>query len=209
MQAIPRILQIPVVLLRKPVPHWLTLVLGGALFLYAFALLSSGLNKNWRLRHENQGATYSSQALAHRHLGLAETRGHDFFYNPHTGKKTAYGHHPPGLGLVLAGAFTMLGSQAPWAARSVPILFHLGSLALLLLLMRFFLERRSVLLGGLLMATLPESAFYGRMVGYEPLGLFCVRLQLYAYSAYRLQGGRGFLALLALAVILGGYECTI
>ncbi|MGE3537116.1 MAG: ArnT family glycosyltransferase [Candidatus Tectimicrobiota bacterium] len=174
------------------------------LFLYAGALLSIGMQKDWRLRHEDNGAFFSALALAHLHLGLAETRAHDVFYNPHTGEKVAYGHHPPGLALLLAAVFRLAGSEAPWAARLLPILFHLGSLCLLLLLLRLFWSRWRAWLGGLLLATLPQSAYFGRMVGYEPLGLFAVMLQLYAYSAYRLQGRRGALALLAAGVVFGG-----
>ncbi|HSX80340.1 MAG TPA: glycosyltransferase family 39 protein [Candidatus Saccharimonadia bacterium] len=183
---------------------WRCLAAWVVCFLYAGALLSIGITKDWRLRHEDNGAVYSTFALAHLRLGLAETRAHDFFYNPHTDEKTAYGHHPPGLGLVLAAVFKMVGSEAPWVARTVPILFHLGSLALLGRLLSLFLDRWSALLGGFLMATLPESAYFGRMVGYEPLGLFCVMLQLYTYSSYRLRGRRASLVLLAAGVILGG-----
>lgn len=185
-------------------PDWLLRCLVVGLFLYAGALLSIGIDRDWRLRHEDNGATYSTLALSHLHLGLSETRGHDFFYNPHTGEKIAYGHHPPGLALVLAATFQLAGSAQPWVARSVPLLFHLGSLAVLLRLLSLLLDRQSVVFGGFVMATLPESAFYGRMVGYEPLGLFCVMLQLYAYSAYRVQGHWWALWLLTLGVLLGG-----
>ena len=47
---------------------WLGLA---ALLLYAFLLLSIGLTADWRLRHEDNGAMFTTLALSHVRLGLA------------------------------------------------------------------------------------------------------------------------------------------
>ena len=90
--------------------RWIAL---GGLGLYAFGVLSIGLTRDWRLRNEDNGAMHTTLALSHLRLGLAQTRGHDLFYSPHTGQTIPYGHHPPATALVLAGAFALTGSDSP------------------------------------------------------------------------------------------------
>lgn len=178
----------------------------GALILaYAAALLSIGITRDWRLTHEDNGSTFSTMALSHVRLGLARTKGHDLLYNPRVGEGSTYGHHPPGLALSVAAGFVLLGSDAPWAARAVPIAFHLGSIALLMAWLRLWLSSASALFGGFAMATMAMGSFFGRMVGYEPLGLFAAMTQLYAYGLYHERGrSRRALALLGAGVVLGG-----
>ncbi|MEO6323476.1 MAG: glycosyltransferase family 39 protein [Thermoanaerobaculia bacterium] len=171
---------------------------------YALAVLSIGITKDWRLLHEDNGAFFSSIALSHLRLGLAETRGHDFFYEPRTGTKEAYGHHPPGLALVLAGALKVTGVEETWVVRSVPILFHTASVFLLVALSSLFLPEGLSLLGGFLLATLPMGAYFGRMPNYEPLGLCLVLVQLLAWAKLRLGAGRRALLLLGAGVMLAG-----
>jgi hypothetical protein len=175
------------------------LVLG----VYAFSLLSIGLTRDWRLRHEDNGAMHTTLALSHQRLGLSRTRGHDLFFNPHTGEATPYGHHPPATALIVAGAFSLTGSDSPAVARLAVIAFHLGSVFLLTRLLMEFFTPLQALLGGFVMATLPMSTYFGRMVNYEPLCLFAVMLQLYGYVRQKLADARG-LAWLVSGIVLGG-----
>ena len=188
----------------SPLTGWKAAAAFAVLGLYAFALLSIGLTRDWRLRHEDNGAFHTTLALSHVHLGLAKTRAHAVFYRPDTGQTRLYGHHPPAPALILAGAFVLTGSTAPWVARSVAVAFHLGSLIVLLLLLSRHVSTSAVWLGGLLMATLPMSAYFGRMMNYEPLCLFAMLLQLAGYAAFKHRGSRCGLALLAAAICLGG-----
>jgi hypothetical protein len=170
----------------------------------AASLLTIGLRKDWRLLHEDNGAFYTTIALTHLTAGLARTHAHDAFLDPRTGELSFYGHHPPALGLVLAGAFAATGSTGVAVARSVPIAFHLASLLVFVRLLGRLVRPGEALLGGFLLAILPLSAYFGRMVGYEPLCLFCVLVQLEAWLAYR-QGARGGLFRLVLGIVLGGF----
>jgi 4-amino-4-deoxy-L-arabinose transferase-like glycosyltransferase len=174
------------------------------LLLYAAAILSIGMSKDWRLLHEDNGAFQTSLALSHVRLGLARTRAHDVFFNPATGEATLYGHHPPGTALILAAVFAATGSAPPQAARLVSISFHLGSLVLLVTLLSRLFSKGAALFGGFLMATLPMSAYFGRMVNYEPLCLFAVLVQLTGYAAFRRDGSRQGLAWLAAGIVFGG-----
>jgi hypothetical protein len=179
-------------------------VTAAAILLLAAALLSIGLREDWRLLHEDNGALFTTLALSHLRLGLAETRAHDLFVVTATGERFPYGHHPPGVALLVAGAFATTGSDAPAVARSVPIAFHLGSALLLFSLLRRVVSTGGALLGLFLFAVLPMSAYFGRMVGYEPFGLFAVLLMLNGWIRYRKEGGRIGLGLLVAGIVFGG-----
>jgi 4-amino-4-deoxy-L-arabinose transferase-like glycosyltransferase len=173
------------------------------LAVYAFALLSIGLTRDWQLRHEDNGAMHTTLALSHQRLGLARTRAHDLFFNPHTGEAAPYGHHPPATALIVAGAFALTGSDSPAVARLAVIVFHLGSVLLVTRLLVEFFPPSRALLGGFLMATLPMSTYFGRMVNYEPLCLFAILVQLYGFVRYRLGHRRGLIWLVA-GILMGG-----
>ncbi|MFI5182274.1 MAG: glycosyltransferase family 39 protein [Thermoanaerobaculia bacterium] len=175
-----------------------------AILLLATALLSIGLREDWRLLHEDNGALFTTLALSHLKLGVMGTRAHDVFVVPATGERFPYGHHPPGVALLVAASFAVTGSDAPAVARSLAIAFHLGSAVLLLALLRRVVASREALFGLLLFAVLPMSAYFGRMVGYEPFGLFAVLLMLNGWTRHRMEGGRAGLGLLAAGIVLGG-----
>jgi 4-amino-4-deoxy-L-arabinose transferase-like glycosyltransferase len=174
-----------------------------AVALYSVALLSIGIRKDWRLLHEDNGAFHTTLALSHVKLGLARTRAHDLFFEPATGRSFPYGHHPPGLPLLVAAAFAVTGSDAPWVARSVAILFQTGSLLLFIAILRRFFPFRTALFGGLVFATLPMSSFFGRMVNYEALCLFAVLLQLMGLVSLEQSGFRRGRGVLCLGIVLG------
>ncbi len=179
-------------------------VTAAAILLLAAGLLSIGLTEDWRLLHEDNGALFTTLALSHLRLGLGETRAHDTFVVAATGERFPYGHHPPGVALLVAGAFAVTGSDAPAVARSVAIAFHLGSALLLFSLLRKVAPTGEALLGLFLFAILPMSAYFGRMVGYEPFGLFAVLLALNGWARHRTDGGRSGLGLLASGIVFGG-----
>jgi 4-amino-4-deoxy-L-arabinose transferase-like glycosyltransferase len=175
-----------------------------AVLVYAFALLSIGLARDWELLHEDNGALHTTFALSHLRLGLARTRAHDYFFEPRSGLEGRYGAHPPGPGLLLAGAFGLAGSDTPAVARLTAIGFQLGTvLCTMLLAVRLF-DGTTALAGGALMATLPMAAFFGRMVNYEPFCLLAVMLQLLGYVVWRQGAPRRGLALMMAGVAAGG-----
>lgn len=175
-----------------------------ALGLYTFAILSIGLTEDWRLLHEDNGAMHTTRALSHLRLGVRTTRAHDVFYNPRTGHLGVDSHHPPATALLIAGAFALTGSDAPWVARGVSIVFHLGSVFLLVALLAHLVGPRPAVAGGFLMATLPMGAYFGRMVNYEPLCLFAILLQLEGYIALKREDSTWPLVRLVAGIVLGG-----
>ena len=171
---------------------------------YAFGILCIGLTRDWELLHEDNGALHTTFALSHLRLGLARTRAHDYFFEPRTGLEGRYGAHPPGPGLVLAAAFAVAGSDTPAVARLVAIGFQLGTIVCMVLLLRRLFDVGTALAGGVLMATLPMGAFFGRMVNYEPLCLFAVLLQLTGYVLWRQGAARRGLLVIVAGIVLGG-----
>ncbi len=185
--------------LRPPAWAWILL------YVHATALLSVGIGADWRLQHEDNGALHTTFARAHLDLGLARTGGHDVFYVPRTGDAFFYGHHPPGPSLVLAAAFALAGTDTPAVARTAAIFFHLASLTVFVVLLRVHLPPALALLGGVLFATAPMSAFFGRMVNYEPFCLTGVLLLLLGYALHRSGRSRaGGAVLLALGILFAG-----
>ena len=148
---------------------------------------------------------HTTLALSHLQLGLADTRAHDVFVNRQTGERTPYGHHPPGTALTIAAAFALTGSDAPAVARLTVIAFHIGSMLLLTAMLGLLLDDdRRGLLGGLVMATLPMSAYFGRMVNYEPICLFGIMLLLFGYVRFKRYERSRDLVWVALGIIWGG-----
>ena len=83
----------------------------------ALALLSIGVARDYRLKHEDNNALHSTFALNHIGAGLQSTRAHDAYINPRNHKVNFYAHHPPGCGLILAGVFSVAGSDHPAVVR--------------------------------------------------------------------------------------------
>lgn len=138
---------------------------------------SSGLNHPWELMFESGGQFFSGVARVHVEKGLGFTRGQDWIYNsdnpyewrgPQPDEARPYGHHPPGLGLTLAGVFGLFG-QSRAAARTATIVSHLATLLLLMLAAGRWTRGSpaAVALTGLLVALVPMSGFFGRNVSHE------------------------------------------
>jgi hypothetical protein len=115
-----------------------------------------------------------------------------------------YGHHPPGVALVLAAVFQLSGSDSPATARTAAIVFHLASLALLLRLVRRLDPGPLPFAVMSIVAVLPMSAYFGRMVNYEAFCLPFVLLQLDGYAAARAGELRVGLARVGAGIFLGG-----
>lgn len=103
--------------------------------LLALVLLSIGVNRDHRLKHDDISAMHATFAHNHLAAGLRATRAHDAFANPRTGHLKSRAHHPSGCGLVLVGAFTV--TERPLVVRGVAI-----AATLLTLLKLWHLVRR-------------------------------------------------------------------
>ncbi len=162
-----------------PVPNPVALA---ALLLLQLALLTTGIHREYRLKHEDNNAIHATFARAHLQLGLAVTRGENYFHNPHTGQGSFYTNHPPGPGLALAAVYRITGSDGPLVTRATAIGFHLlGTWLFFGLARRVLTHGWEVLLAVGIYALLPESAFFGRMLNHEVIVLPGVVLLVRGY----------------------------
>lgn len=111
--------------------------------------------------------------------------------------------------------FAVFGARL-WALKAVPILFHLGAVALVVLLLDRFATRRAAWLGGILMAltppgyTLVSTVAWGSHLESNTLALLAGYLFLDLCAA---TGGRGWRRAL-LGAVMGfsiwfGYQCLV
>lgn len=136
------------------------------------ALLGIGIGRDYRLKHEDNNALHATFARSHAQLGLGVTRGQNYFHSPASGSGEFYANHPPGPGLVLAAVYSLTGRDGPAVTRATAVAFHvLATLLFFGLARRVFGRDEDALLATLAFVLFPESAFFGRMVNHETLGL--------------------------------------
>lgn len=173
------------------------------LLLLLAALLAIRSGDPWRYLHDDNGRRYSSYARTHLALGLAHTRGHDFFLDSRDGRLVPYGHHPPGLGLLLAGWFLVVGDDGPRAARALAGSFHLVSAVLVFWLLRRHYPGTSGAVAALAFVVVPMSSFFGKLVNFEPFVLPFLIGAVVAYWRWTEEGARAWLGLAFMLVTLG------
>jgi hypothetical protein len=156
----------------------------------------------WRYLHDDNGRRYSSYARTHLALGLRATGGHDFFLDRRDGRLIPYGHHPPTLGVLLAGWFRATGGDGPRTARALPACFHLASALLVLGLLARYPGLPGAV-AALAFAVVPMSAYFGKMVNFEPVVLPFLIGAVVGWWRFAERGSRPALALSAALVAAG------
>ncbi|HEY7224412.1 MAG TPA: glycosyltransferase family 39 protein [Micromonosporaceae bacterium] len=196
-----------------------------AILLLAATLLTLNVGTPFWAQHEFNGAVFTGVAANHLRLGLGVTRGQDYFADtPYGlwptpaqvpdlmalyfhGQTTAvpYGHHPPLLGLTVAGAIAVFGEHTA-VVRAVPIVYSLLGLVLFYLLVVRLFDRGIARVASLLYATFPLFAYFGRNVCHEAPTLCYGLALILAYVRWRPGGPRRrwWAALMAGSVVVGG-----
>jgi len=164
----------------------------------AAVILTIGIGRDYRLKHEDNNALHAAFGRAHIEAGLATTKGHDAYVNRANGRVHFYAHHPPGCGLVLGAVFAVTGSDRPEVVRAVAIAATLMTVGLLWWIVRREAGPEPALVAALAFAVIPQAAFYGRMVNHEVLALPFIVLLVDRYFA--LARGGGWRAGIGLAV---------
>ncbi len=169
----------------------------------AALILSIGISRDYRLKHEDNNALHAAFGRAHVEAGFGVTKGHDAYVNRQNGRVHFYAHHPPGCGLVLAGAIVVTGSSSQPVVRGIAISATLTSLVLLWWIVRREAGPLPALVSALAFAVLPQAAFYGRMVNHEVLALPFIVLLVDRYFAFARGGGARAMIGLAFAATAG------
>jgi hypothetical protein len=160
---------------------WRSVARAAVLAVAAF-LLCRGITAPFLAWHEMNSAMYSQFARNHMQYGLAYTKLYCTWGDTATPPATPerYLNHPPLIALWTAALLAVFGDHE-WAARLAPIAASLGSVVLL---MRIVEGLRGPLLGvlaGFFFATLPLTAYFGRMIDHVAPVQFFTLLMLHGY----------------------------
>jgi len=160
-------------LLNYPFP-----LIAAALLLF----MSIGITKPPCFAFSKSGEVFfNTVAEMHITYGLWYTKGQDFLAY---GKP--YGHHPPALGLTLAMLINLFDKGFPYSgvtfSRLIMILFHLGSLYVLIKILKTLGEDiLFIWVFGLFYCVSPISNFFGKNVCHETPTMFFMLLAIYHY----------------------------
>jgi dolichyl-phosphate-mannose-protein mannosyltransferase len=152
--------------------------------LYAVGLTRE-IGRPWNGLHEWNGALYSLFARNFLrypweiHHGMPLIAVGEAI--PAENERSIYPSHPAGLVWLVAAAFRVFG-ESEWAARLVPIMASLGSVVLLMLVVRRRWGDEIAIICGLLYSILPMTVYFGRMVNHEPLCLFFMLSAAWAWD---------------------------
>ena len=156
----------------RSVGLWLLILL----LVYA-AGLTREISAPWAGMHDWNGAFFSQLARNFLRYPLSVDHGMPMVAMgsavPPVGERSIYATHPPGLVWLVAGAFEALG-ESEAAARMVPIVASLGSLALLVWMVFRAYGVGTAILSGLIYSLMPMAVYFGRMVDHEAVCLLCM-----------------------------------
>jgi hypothetical protein len=111
--------------------------------------------------------------------------------------------HPPLLQILIASSYFFFGIHE-WSARLIPILFSLGTIFLIFMIAERVWNPRTALFAAFFAAFMPMSAYFGRIVNFEPPVLFFILLFTYAYLVWSETGASPWFFVTVSALILGG-----
>lgn len=187
--------------IRRRYEIGLAAVLGTAVY-----LLTRDAARAWMgFDHDSfNGAHYSIIARNYLDYGLLKTKfGMVLNYFPAAPEQFGfYSHHPPLLPLAVAFSFGIFG-EYEWAARLVPILSSVFSVALVYLIGRELWSSRAGLIASAAFMANPAFIVYGKMVDHEALVAFFVLAAVFSYVRWA-RGSAPYIWPLSGALVLGG-----
>lgn len=110
--------------------------------------------------------------------------------------------HPPLLQILVSISYFLFGIHE-WSARFVPLLFSLGSIILFYLLVQKIRDKKTSMIASFFMSFIPMSAYFGRIVGFEPITMFFVLMVVYCYFKFILDGDKKYYLFAIGGTILG------
>jgi hypothetical protein len=111
--------------------------------------------------------------------------------------------HQPLLQILIAISYFFFGIHE-WSARIVPILSSLGTIILIYAIAYRVWDQRTALSAAFFAAFMPMSAYFGRVVNFEPLVLFFILLFAWACLMRSETNNKKYFVLAVIAIILGG-----
>jgi hypothetical protein len=180
------------------------LTIGIGLVFLAGLLMLPWINRPFTGHHDFNGAFYSQIARNYIRYGLVKTKlGQVTSHAGTQPKKFVYHtHHPPLLPLLLAGSYSIFGEHE-WVARSTVAFFSLGSVLLFFFIVSQATSSVLAVAATALLVTNPLFIYNSILPVHEPLALFFILLQIYAFNKWIQTRKRAHLVALIVGVILG------
>lgn len=175
-----------------PLSHASRIAQLALLVIYA-AILCRGIANPWTGLHDWNGAFYSQLARNllrypfDMHHGMPVVAVGDAL--PGDGEWSFYPTHPPGLVWCIAASFRIFG-DCEWAARLVPILASLATLALICRAARERFGDAMALAAGGIYVLQPMAGYFGRMPDQEAPCLFLMLAAVLAADRHLYQTNR-------------------
>ncbi|HKQ47341.1 MAG TPA: glycosyltransferase family 39 protein [Phycisphaerae bacterium] len=173
--------------------------------------LTREIQRPWNGLHEWNGALYSLFARNFLRYPWEIHHGMPLIAVgeavPAENERSIYPSHPAGLVWLVAASFRVLG-ESEWAARLVPIIASLGSVTLLMLLVRRRWGDDLALVCGLVYSIFPMTVYFGRMVNHEPVCTFFMLAAAWSWDHWtnppRENFGRRWAIVVWIIAIIGG-----
>lgn len=167
-------------------------------------MLTPWINRPFTGHHDFTGAFDSQIARNYLRYGLIKTKLGQVtnFGEASPENFTYHTHHPPGVPLLLAGSYALLGEHE-WVARTTVALFALGSVYLFFLLVS---DATTIAIGTaatILMISFPLFIYASILPVYEAPALFLILLQFYCFSLLVKTGKKKYKFLLIASALLG------
>lgn len=149
-------------------------------------VLSYEITRPWIGYHDFNGAVWSNIARNYNRYGFIATKfGQVDGYGPMFPKEFSYYiHHPPLLPILTALMFRLFG-ETEAVARTLPLLFSLGTIVFIFLIAKHFWGILGAVVASLALMVMPMFDYFGKMVDHEALTLFFIVAATYFYIRWR------------------------
>lgn len=161
--------------IKKYYPFFLILI-------FATIILSTNLNKPFVGHHDWNSAWYSHIARNFVKYGFLQTKFGSVMNLENTAPENFQfsTHYPPVLPIALALSFKIFGIHE-WSARLVPILFSLGTIAVIYVLGLKFFNKKTAILASIFSTLMPIVIYFGKMPVQEILTIAPVLASIIFY----------------------------
>lgn len=156
------------------------------ILVFAFLVRSYEINEPWIGHHDWNGVLASNIARnTIRYGGFVETEfaliNNYYFVSPD--EFSFYNHHPQLPYYLLTLWYYLLG-VSEWSTRLLFILFSVVAVFSIYLMTRKIWNEKIAIYAAFIVALMPFSAYYGRLVNPEPMILFFIPMAIYFYFVW-------------------------
>ena len=173
--------------------------------LLGFLVLNTNLNKPFYGHHDFNSVYYSTMARNLNRYELSSTKLAQVTNSGQTDPKdfSFHTHHPSILPILLSLSFKLF-KFSEWSARLVPLLFSLGSLAMLFLIAKKLKLSSLAAFSSTLIVLTPMFRYFGKLPVHEPLIIFFSLASVLLYLCFTVKPTNKNLTKLLLVAFING-----